>query len=270
MDGKKAIVTGAGTGIGRGVAIELAKEGASVVVHYSHSSKGAESAVEEIKKMGGKAKAIKADFTKVSDIRNFAKEAAAFLGGVDLLVNNAGITINMPFEKVTEEIFDTLYSVNIKAQLFLTQALLSELEKSKGVVINFTSGHAFGCMKEHTVYAGTKGAIVAYTRVLSLELAKKGIRVVGLAPGWVRVENQEKSMGNDFDWAAAGKGLPAGFVASPTDMGRIVIFLASQDARFIVGTTVVADGGQTSVLPLTGNWWEPVGIQFGQGYAPGV
>jgi glucose 1-dehydrogenase/3-oxoacyl-[acyl-carrier protein] reductase len=196
MQGKRVLVTGAGTGIGRGVALEFAKEGAAVAVHYGRDRAGAVSAVEAIASHGGKAKAFEADFRDAKTLRALAQDVTAFLGGLDVLVNNAGITLNVPFEEVTLEQFDTLYHVNIRAQFFLTQALLPALaEHGKGIVINLTSVHAYGGMTEHSVYAGTKGAIVAYTRELSLELVQRGVRVNAIAPGWVFVENHRGSVG---------------------------------------------------------------------------
>jgi len=271
MEGKRVLVTGAGTGIGRGVALEFAKEGATVALHYSHSATGAESAVQEILKAGGKAKAFKADFTQVDPVRQLAKEVVDFLGGLDVLINNAGITMNMPFEDVTPEQFDTLYHVNIRAQFFLTQALVPALEKQgKGIVINLTSNHAFAGMTEHSVYAGTKGAIVAYTRELSIELIQKGIRVNAIAPGWIFVENHRKTLGDSFDVAAAAKTLPAGFLGTPADIGRLAVFLASDESRFIIGQTLIIDGGILALMPGTGDFREKRPEQWGMGYVPGL
>jgi len=271
MDGKRVLVTGSGTGIGKGIALEFAERRAAVALHYSHSAAGAQQAVQEITGSGGRAKAFKADFTRIDEVRNLASQAVDFLGGLDVLINNAGITVNLPFQQVTAEQFDTLYSVNVKAQFFLTQAVLPVMIKQKqGVVINLTSVHAYGGLREHSVYAGTKGAIVAYTRELGVELAPKGIRVNAIAPGWILVENQQKALGEDFDWEAAGRVLPAGFVGSPRDIGRLAVFLASDEARFIVGQTFIADGGQTAILPATGDFRAPMGVQFGQGYVPGL
>jgi len=146
-------------------------------------------------------------------------------------VNNAGITLNAPFGEVTLEQFDTLYQVNIRAQFFLTQAALPALaEHGKGIVINLTSVHAFLGMTEHSVYAGTKGAIVAYTRELALELIQRGVRVNGIAPGWVFVENHRKVLGGSFDDIAAGKSLPAGFIGRANDIGHLAVFLASDES----------------------------------------
>jgi NAD(P)-dependent dehydrogenase (short-subunit alcohol dehydrogenase family) len=255
MQGKRVLVTGAGTGIGRGVALEFAGEGATVALHYGRDRNGAISAVKEIVSRGGKAQAFEADFRDAGTIRNLAENATAFLGGLDVLVNNAGITLNVPFEEVTLEQFDTLYHVNIRAQFFLTQALLPALaEHGKGIVINMTSVHAYGGMTEHSVYAGTKGAIVAYTRELSLELIQRGVRVNAIAPGWVFVENQRKALGDAFDVEAAGKTLPAGFIADARDIGRVALFLASDESRYIIGQTIICDGGMMAILPATGDF----------------
>jgi glucose 1-dehydrogenase/3-oxoacyl-[acyl-carrier protein] reductase len=245
----------------------MAKEGAAVAFHYSQSSSGADSAVQEVLKAGGKAKAFKADFRQVEPIRQLAKEALDFLGGIDVLVNNAGITVNQPFMEVTPEVFDTLYSVNVRAQLFLTQAVVPAMEKQgKGIVINLTSIHAYLGMTEHAVYAGTKGAIVAYTRELALELIQKGIRVNAIAPGWIFVENHRMVLGEDFDVVETGKQEPVGFIGTPADIGRLAIFLASDESRYILGQTILCDGGQSTIMPLTGDFHQRRKEAWGRRY----
>src|SRR5262249_30660547 len=177
-------------------------------------------------------------------------------GGVHVLVNNAGITMNLPFEQVTVEQFDTLYNVNIRAMFFLTQAVLPSLRAAgQGVVINLASIHAFLGMTEHTVYAGTKGAIAAFTRVLALELGPKGIRVNAIAPGWILVENHLKTLAH-FDEAESAATIPAGIIGKPRDVGRLAIFLASDDGRYFTGQTLLFDGGQSAIMPLTGDFRE--------------
>ncbi len=273
MKNKRVLVTGAGTGIGRGIALEFARQGAAVAVHYSRSCKGAAATVAEILAGGGKAAAFKADFEKIEPIQAMAREAVAFLGGLDVLVNNAGITMNMPFEKVTPEQFDILYDVNVRAPYFLCQALLPELEKSHGVIINISSIHAFEGYTEHSIYAGTRGAIVAFTRQLAIELAPRGIRVVGIAPGAVPVENHFKAMpGVDPRQMIkeCGKGIPCGFAGTPEDIANVAVFLASPAARYIVGQTLVVDGGTTSWMPFGDGFKQPMNASFGKGYVPGV
>lgn len=269
LKGKRAIVTGSGTGIGREVALEFGREGAAVVLHYAHSDQGATTAVEELRQAGGQAAVFKADFAHLEEVRRLAREALDFLGGLDILVNNAGITMNRPFAEVTPAQFDLLYQVNVRAPFFLTQALLPALTDSRGAVINLTSIHAFEGYPEHSVYAGTKGALVAYTRELAIELAPKGVRVNAIAPGSIAVENHFKVNPN-LDLEASGRLIPCGFVGQPRDIARVAVFLATEEARYIVGQTLVVDGGTTSWMPFSDAFRHPLGVQFGQGYVPGL
>lgn len=269
MDGKRVLVTGAGTGIGKGIAKLFAKAGATVALHYSHSAKGAEEAVKEIQKEGGKAAAFRADFAQIEPLQVMAREALEYLGGLDAIVNNAAITMNMPFEQVTVEQFDLLYHVNVRAPFFLTQAVLPALEKSQGAVVNISSIHAFEGFQEHSVYAGTRGAIVAYNRELAIELAPRGVRVNGVAPGATEVENQYQAIPN-FDPESSGQGIPAGFIGKPADIANVVLFLASPEARYIIGQTIIVDGGTTSWMPFSDGFRKPTGFSFGKGYVPGI
>lgn len=270
MEGRRVLVTGSGTGIGRGVALEFAREGAAVVLHYAHSEAGAASAVEEIRSAGGKADVFQADLADIEQVKGLASQAIEFLGGLDVLVNNAGITMNKPFLEVTPEQFDTLYNVNIRGMYFLTQATVpTMIEQGSGAVINLTSVHAFAGMTEHTIYAGTKAAIVGFTRVLALELATKGVRVNAIAPGWILVENHLKVLG-EFDQQSAGTTIPAGVIGAPHDIGKLALFLASEESRYIVGQTLVIDGGMLAIMPLSGDFREARQEQWGQGYVPGV
>ena len=183
LEGKRALVSGSGTGLGREIALEFARQGADVVLHYSQSAAGAEEAVEEIKAMGRKSVAFKADFSDVDQVQELSRQAISFLGGIDCLVNNAGVTFNRRFLKVTREQYDTTYNVNIRAQFFLTQVIVEDMLKhGGGSIVNLTSVHGVSGAPEHSVYAGTKGAIIAYTRSLAVELAHMGVRVNAIAP----------------------------------------------------------------------------------------
>ncbi len=269
LAGKCALVTGAGTGIGREIALEFAREGADVALHYGHSAEGAKSAAAEAEAMGRRAAALQADFDDVAQVARLAGEALEFLGAVDVLVNNAGITANIPFGQVEPEQFDILYHVNIRAQFFLTQALLPELVRAHGVVVNLSSVHALEGFPEHTVYAGTKGAIIAYSRCLAIELAPKGVRVNVIAPGAVPVESHQRAA-PDADPNAIGDGIPVGYAGTPLDIARAAVFVASDDARYMAGQTLVLDGGTTSWMPFGDGFRQPFTARFGRGYVPGL
>jgi NAD(P)-dependent dehydrogenase (short-subunit alcohol dehydrogenase family) len=273
MQGKRVLVTGAGTGIGRGIALGFAQAGATVAVHYSQSAAGAEAVVKEIRDAGGTTAAFKADFAQVEPLRQLAREVVAFLGGLDVLVNNAGITMTRPFDQVNVEQFDLLYQVNVRAPFFLTQAVLPELEKSRGTVVNISSIHAFEGFQEHAVYAGTRGAMVAYNRQLAIELAPRGVRVNAIAPGAVPVDNHFKNMpGVDPRQAIeeTGKLIPCGFAGTPRDIANVAVFLASEEARYIVGQTLIVDGGTTSWMPFGDGFRHSPELKLGSGYVPGM
>jgi NAD(P)-dependent dehydrogenase (short-subunit alcohol dehydrogenase family) len=274
MRGKRVLVTGSGTGIGSGIALEFARQGADVAVHYSHEGKGARSVVKEIRAMGRRSAMFKADFDSLAEVRKLGERAIAFLGGVDILINNSGICLNKPFLESKPEWFDLLYHVNIRAQYFLTQRIVRDmLLHGGGAVCNIASIHGLVGAPEHSIYAGTKGAIIAYTRSLGVELAHKGIRVNAIAPGWVTVESYYKVAPgfNDADAAkVAMEKVPLGRAGRKSDIAKLAVFLCSDDAEFIVGQTIVSDGGSASLLSLISDFRSPSTAKFGLGYVPGV
>jgi NAD(P)-dependent dehydrogenase (short-subunit alcohol dehydrogenase family) len=190
LNGKLVLVTGAGTGIGRGIALEVARQGADVVLHYSSSAVGAQSAVEEILALGRRATALPGNLVKVAECRRIVDTAAEFLGGLDGVVNNAGITNVVNFLDVTEEHYDFIYNLNIRGQFFVTQQAVhhilqrgAEMKRQRddqpwagGTIINVSSVHGLVGYPGHSVYAGTKGAINAFSRELAVELCPLHIR----------------------------------------------------------------------------------------------
>jgi len=244
LEGKRVLVTGAGIGIGRGIALEMARQGADVVLSYYRSEEGAQSAVEEILALGRRAVAMHADLSQVPECFRLVGEAVEFLGGLDVLVNNAGVTLFKPFEEVTEADFDFLYGLNIRGQFFCAQraARVMREQKSGGVIINILSVHALAGFPGVSVYSGTKGAIMAWTRALAVELAPYRIRVLGIAPGAIEVPRYYTEI-KDYSAERMGKAIPWGRVGYPEDIGKVCAFLASEQADYIVGETVVVDGG---------------------------
>lgn len=262
----RVLVSGAGTGIGRGIALGFARSGADVVFHYSHSSNGAVQAAAEARDMGCRAEAMQADFTDVNQVIRLGEEAAEFLGGLDVLVNNSGITMNMPFAEVTPKQFDTLYSVNVKAMFFLSQkAAEVMMAQHAGCIINISSVHAYRGLREHSVYASTKGAINSFTQQLAIELAPYGIRVNAIASGPVEVENHKKFIPG-YTTQGSAKRIPAGFKGEPEDIGSIAQFLASEGGRYIIGQTILADGGFIGYMPIGEDFVSKFNWSFGEGY----
>lgn len=250
LDGKRVLVTGAGTGIGREVALEFGREGAAVVLHYAHSRAGADSAVDAIRSGGGKAELMQADLGSVAECIRLVDAAAEFLGGLDVLVNNAGITEVWDFLDVTPEQFDQLYDVNIRGQFFCAQqAVRHMLQVGGGAIVNMTSVHGFAGMPGHAVYAGTKGAIMAWTREIGIELASRNIRVNAVAPGWIEVPSHYTKYA-DYSTAAGGQQIPLGRVGQPIDVAKVCTFLATEDAAFIIGQTLLVDGGTIALMSL--------------------
>ena len=167
FDGKRVVVTGAGTGIGQEVAHEFARQGADVALHYSHDDSDGSATVNQIQKLGRKAATFKARFEDLGQVQRLADQAIDFLGGIDCLVNNAGITFNKPFLNVTEGQYETLFHVNFRAQFFLTQRAAAHIvERGGGAIVNIASIHGLQAAPEHSVYAATKGAVIAFTRTV--------------------------------------------------------------------------------------------------------
>jgi NAD(P)-dependent dehydrogenase (short-subunit alcohol dehydrogenase family) len=274
LQGTKALVTGSDTGIGHEIGLEFARQGAHVVFHYVQDDSGVKAAIKEVEALGRKASAFQADFDSLDQVTRLADQAGEFLDGVNCLVNNAGVTMNRPFLKVTPEQFDKMFHINFRGQFFLTQRVVeSMLQKGGGVICNMSSVHGLQGVPEHSVYAATKGAIIAYTRSLAVELAYKGIRVNAIAPGWITVENYFKCIpGFTREMAdeAGYKAIPVARCGEPIDVARLAAFLCSDDASYIIGQTIVVDGGTTALMSLVSDFRKESTNTFGRGYIPGV
>jgi NAD(P)-dependent dehydrogenase (short-subunit alcohol dehydrogenase family) len=272
LEGKSVLVTGADTGIGREIALEFARQGSDVLLHFSHDEQGASTAATEIEAMGRRAFICGADFDSIEQAIALGDQANHVFGAVDCLVNNAGITFNRPFLDITAPQFDKLFHVNFRGQFFLTQRIVTKmLERGGGSICNISSIHGLQGAPEHSAYAASKGAIISYTRALAVELAHRGIRVNGIAPGWITVPNYFKAIpGFNEDEASksAYDAVPAARYGLPIDVARLAVFLCSDQADFLVGQMITLDGGTTSLMSLINDFRGPSNARFGRNYLP--
>ncbi len=266
LNGLRVLVSGGGVGIGRGLALACAAAGADVVIHCYDELAGAASAEAEIKRMGRRVAVIPADLRRFTEVGRLAEQAILAMGGIDVLINNAGITATRPFLEVQEDWFDSYLAVNLKATYFLTQGIARDMAmRGHGVVINIASLHAFLGRREHSVYAAGKGAIVSLTSQLAVELAPLGIRVNAIAPGTCIGENQLPLVTPEL-LSAGGKALPAGYFSTPQDLGGLAVFLASDAGRYFVGQTLRFDGGYSVLFPNVVDHNAPLPPSYGARY----
>jgi len=242
LSGKTALVTGASRGIGRAIALELAKVGVQVLVHYSASPRQAESVVAEIRKAGGRAQALKADLALPGGAHDLAKQTRAIVGDrLDILVANAGSGKSATIEDTTVEDFDQLFAVNVRAPFFLVQQLLPILGSGSSVIL-VSSLAAHAVVGNLSAYSATKGAIDTLVKHFAAALGGRGIRVNAVAPGVVNTDM------SSFARSDQGRDYTLGIqalkrVAEPDDISGAVAFLASDAARWITGDTLRIDGG---------------------------
>jgi 3-oxoacyl-[acyl-carrier protein] reductase len=244
LAGKVAIVTGASKGIGAEIARQLAAAGAAVVVNYAGSRAGAESVVTSITKAGGKAVAVQADVAKAEDAQRLVAETLKAFGAPDILVNNAGVYEFAPLEAVTAELFHRQFNTNVLGLLQVTQETAKHIGPKGGSIINISSVVSRLNLPGSTVYAGTKAAVDTITRVLANELGARKIRVNAINPGMVETEGTRSQgiTGSDFEKHVIST-TPLGRIGQPDDVAKVAVFLASDDAGWVSGETLVAAGG---------------------------
>ena len=242
LSGKTALVTGAARGIGRASAIALGKAGAQVLVHYARAEKEADAVVAEIRRAGGRAEKVTADLASKDGAHQLAKQVRGIVGErLDILVANAGVSGPTTIEQTTVDDFDKLYAVNVRAPYFLVQQLLPIMCKDSSITL-VSSLAAHAAVSNLSKYAATKGAVATMVKHFAAALGPKGIRVNGVAPGVV-----ETDMSN-FAKTEAGREATLGMqalkrIAQPDDIGGVVAFLASDEARWVTGDIVHVDGG---------------------------
>jgi NAD(P)-dependent dehydrogenase (short-subunit alcohol dehydrogenase family) len=245
LEGKVALVTGAGRGIGRACAVALAEAGADVILGLRDKST-VQDLVGEITGMARQAFPVQMDISRIDQIHSAIAEGMAHFHHIDILVNNAGIGAPNKAEDVLEKDFDETIQVNLKGTYFTSQAVGREMIKQKsGRIINLSSQAAFVALETESVYCMTKAAISHLTKCLALEWAKYNITVNAVAPTFIRTPGTEKWLGNEEFRQSVLRRIPLGRVGEPTDVAASVVFLASPQAAMITGTTLMIDGGWT-------------------------
>jgi 3-oxoacyl-[acyl-carrier protein] reductase len=246
LTGKVAVVTGASKGIGASIAEHLAAEGASVVVNYASSKTGADAVVKRILDKGGKAIAVQADVSKKADIAKLFDETGKAYGKLDILVNNAGIYEFAPLEAITEEHFHKQFNLNVLGLLLTTQKAAEVMDGRGGSIINISSVVGHMPVATGTVYSATKAAVDAVTIALSKELGPKKIRVNSLNPGMVETEGLHAAGFAESDFRKTIEAqTPLGRIGQPGDIAKTAVFLASDDAGWVTGQSILLAGGQT-------------------------
>jgi 3-oxoacyl-[acyl-carrier protein] reductase len=243
LKGKTAVVTGGSKGIGAGIALELAKEGASVVVNYARGKDDAEKVARDIRGLGGKSITVQADVSKQSDVDRLFAEAKKEFGTVDILVNNAGVYEFAPIEQVTEASYRRMFDLNVLGTLLSTQAAVKSMTKG-GSIINLSSVVSLTPPPSGSVYSATKGAVDVITRSLAQELGPRNIRVNSLSPGLVETEGTRAAGTSEGEFKTyAVSRTPLGRVGQPQDIAKVAVFLASDDSAWMTGEVLPVGGG---------------------------
>jgi glucose 1-dehydrogenase len=245
LAGRRALVTGSDRGIGQAIALKMAGEGADVAVNYRRNREGGENTAERIRGMGRRAAALQADVSRIEAARKLVADAIAALGGLDVLVNNAGIEIEAPFLEITEEQYRAVTEVNMTGPFVLTQEFVRHLaqEKRPGKVINISSVHEDLPFPKFTPYCMAKGGLRMMMRNLAVELAPMGITVNNIAPGAIETPINRELMNDKERLGALLANIPLGRMGQPGDVASMAAFLASGEADYVTGATFVVDGG---------------------------
>ncbi len=242
--GKCALVTGAGTGIGRGIALRLAREGANVAVNYSKSEEQARTAVEEIEQLGVEAIPVRADISKTRDVDNMVSLVLQKFGKLNILVNNAGIWFEKSLMDTTEEMWDMTLDIDLKGVFLCTKRCVPEMmRQGGGKIINISSLDAVVAEPNALAYCAAKAGIVGLTQALALELAPKRININAIAPGLIETPMTAPWLANPKMREGFISRTPIGRVGKPEDIATIVAFLASDESEFINGVLIPVDGG---------------------------
>ena len=247
LQGKAALVTGSSSGIGEAIALRFAREGADVAVHYHHGGDTARAVVAEIEKLGRKSVALGANVGEADEAERLVRDAHAALGRLDILVNNAGVEVREPFVDVSEEHFDLVLGVNLKGAFFAAQAAAKLMidAGAGGRIINVSSIHEDVAFLQFSTYTASKGGMRMFTRTVCQELAPHGITVNDIAPGAIATPINKRTLGDGELLHELQGVIPLGRLGEPDEVASVAVFLASDEAAYVTGSTYYVDGGMS-------------------------
>jgi glucose 1-dehydrogenase len=245
LNNKNALITGGDQGIGREIALRFAREGADVVISFHSHLENAKQTVSDIQNIGRRAAALQGDVSVTSELSKFYSDAVAAIGPFDVLVNNAGVERRAEFLQATEQDYDAVLDTNLKGPFFLTQLFARDLVASKrrGKVINISSVHEELPFPNFASYCASKGGLKMLCRDLAIELAPHGITVNNIAPGAIKTPINEKLLSDPAKMKSLLENIPLGRMGKPEDVAGCAAFLASSDADYVTGATLLVDGG---------------------------
>ena len=245
LQGKRALITGGGQGIGYAISEELIRQGAHVAIHYFSSAEGAAKLCASAK-AGVRAKSFQADLTKESEAKRLVSEASSFLGGIDILINNTGDLVGRKsLAEINAEYIAGIMDINVNSMIYVTREASPHLIKANGAsIVNLASlAGRKGGHPGSLIYSTAKGAVITFTRALSNELAPKGVRVNALAPGLILGTHFHNTHTTKESADATIAGIPLGRAGTPEDVARAAAFLAAEYDGFITGATIDVNGG---------------------------
>jgi glucose 1-dehydrogenase len=245
LEGKTALITGSSRGIGRGIAVRFAQEGANVVINYVGSRETAEDALRAVEATGARGLLLQADVSVKDAVTRLVEDAAREFGGLDILVNNAGVEVHAPFCDVSESEYDKVMAVNVKGTFFAAQAFTRHRRDSQqpGRIINISSVHEDVAFPNFAAYCASKGAMRMLARTLAVELGPLGITINNIAPGAIETPINTALLNDPQKLSALLKQIPLGRLGQPEDVAGLAAFLASDDAAYVTGATFYVDGG---------------------------
>ncbi|NJM68361.1 MAG: glucose 1-dehydrogenase [Acaryochloris sp. RU_4_1] len=250
VEGKACVVTGAGSGIGQAIAIRLAEEGGAVICVDINSASVTQT-VQSIQVMGGSAEAFPSDVSNPDQTKAFIHRCVELYGTIDILVNNAGVNLPGIFHEVSDAVIDKTLNVNVKGAMYGSRAAIPHmLRQGSGSIVNISSVNGLVSEPFLTIYSASKGAVVMLTKGIALDYAKQGIRCNCICPGWVdtpiNYAHAEMLGGLEKVYASIDQFQPIGRPGEPREISHLALFLASDEASFLTGAIITADGGMTA------------------------